>query len=64
MISHSGAYSRLVRPAPNFDSGRNRFHRPSAFAFSLRSSMTLVGCQTLPFLRFASTSASKAASFG
>ena len=26
MISHSGAYSRLVRPAPRFDSGRNRFH--------------------------------------
>ena len=29
MISHSGAYSRLVRPAPCSLSGRNRFHRPA-----------------------------------
>ena len=28
MISQSGAYSRLVRPAPNSDSGRKRFHSP------------------------------------
>ena len=43
MISHSGAYSRLVRPAPSSDSGRKRFHRPAARAFALRSSMTFVG---------------------
>ena len=35
MISHSGAYSRLVRPAPLLDSGRNRFQRPAARAFAV-----------------------------
>ena len=56
MISHSGAYSRLVRPAPYFDSGRNRFHRPAALAWALSCSITLVGCQGLPALRFSATS--------
>src|SRR5665647_3354039 len=37
--SASGAYSRLVRPAPNSVPGRKRFHRPSAQAWPLRSSM-------------------------
>ena len=40
MISHSGAYSRLVSPAPYSGSGRKRFQRPSAFALPLSSSST------------------------
>ena len=40
MISHSGAYSRLLRPAPCFDSGRNRFHNPAARAMGFSSSTT------------------------
>ena len=40
MISASGAYSRLLSPAPCSSSGRNRFHSPSARAFSLRRSIT------------------------
>ena len=47
MISHSGAYSRLVRPAPNSDSGRNRFHSPSALAFFFSASSTGGICQRL-----------------
>src|SRR5271167_4458862 len=43
MISHSGAYSRLVRPAPRVLSGRNRFQRPAARAFGFSSSMTGTG---------------------
>ena len=39
MISQSGAYSRLVRPAPRSLSGRNRFHRPRSRALALSSSM-------------------------
>ena len=35
--SASGAYSRLVRPD---SAGRNRFHRPCAFAFFFSSSTT------------------------
>ena len=38
MISHSGAYSRLVSPAPCSLSGRNRFHSPAARAFGFSSS--------------------------
>ena len=38
IISQSGAYSTFVRPAPLSDSGRNKFHNPSAFAFSFKSS--------------------------
>ena len=43
MSSHSGAYSRLLSPAPSFDSGRNRFHKPAARAFGLSSSTTGFG---------------------
>src|SRR5687768_15158916 len=39
MISHSGAYSRLVR-VPPWVFGRHRFHRPAARALGLSSSMT------------------------
>ena len=40
MISQSGAYSRLVRPAPSSLSGRKRFHKPAARAARFSSSMT------------------------
>src|SRR5262249_41229208 len=43
--SHSGAYSRLVRPAPRWLSGRKRFQRPRSRAFSLSSSMIGGICQ-------------------
>ena len=39
ITSQSGAYSRLVRPAPCSLSGRNRFQSPAAFAFALSSSI-------------------------
>ena len=48
MISQSGAYSVLVSPAPYSLSGRNRFHRPAARAFSFNCSTTVVGCQRSP----------------
>ena len=48
MISHNGAYSRLLRPAPRGECGRKRFHRPSSLAFFLRSSISAVGCQRSP----------------
>ena len=41
VISASGAYWRLVRPAPNsWVRGRNRFHRPRLRASVLSSSST------------------------
>jgi hypothetical protein len=60
MISQSGAYSRLVRPAPLSLSGRNRFHSPSARARSFNDSTIAVGCQRSP----SPISALKRASFG
>ena len=42
MISASGAYSRLLSRVPGssgFSAGRNRFHRPSAFARALSPSI-------------------------
>ena len=50
MISHSGAYSRLVSPAPRSDSGRNRFHSPAARAFAFSSSITFVGTHAIAAL--------------
>ena len=38
--SAMGAYSRLERPKPFFDSGRNMFHRPAALALAFSSSIT------------------------
>ena len=38
-ISHSGAYSRLVKPAPSSLSGKKRFQRPSALASVFSFSM-------------------------
>ena len=41
VISASGAYCRLVRPAPcSWIGGRNRFHSPRSRACALSSSMT------------------------
>ncbi len=40
MISASGAYCRLVSPAPYSESGRKRFHRPCLRASAFSSSTT------------------------
>src|SRR5690606_34763285 len=40
MISQSGAYSKLVNPAPYSLSGKNKFHSPCSFAFAFISSIT------------------------
>jgi hypothetical protein len=45
MISQSGAYSRLVRPAPYALSGRNRFHSSASRALAFISCMTGGTCQ-------------------
>src|SRR4029450_11418828 len=45
MTSQSGAYSRLVRPAPRSLSGRKRFQRPRSRALELSSSMIGGTCQ-------------------
>ena len=45
MISHSGAYSKFVRPAPYSLSGRNRFHNCCSRAFCFSSSMIGGTCQ-------------------
>ncbi len=64
MISQSGAYSRLVSPAPNSDSGSHRFHSPCALALRFSSSTTRVGTQALPARRLAAISSWKSASLG
>ena len=52
--SASGAYSRLVSPAPRNSSsscafgGMNMFHRPSALAFFFNSSTTGITFQRSP----------------
>ena len=61
MISQSGAYSRLVRPAPRSLSGRNRFQRPRSRALALSSSMIGGTCQRSAA---ASSCSLKVASFG
>ena len=43
--SQSGAYSRLVRPAPRWLSGRKRFQRARSRALSFSSSMIGGICQ-------------------
>ena len=48
MISQSGAYSVLLRPAPYSLSGRNRFHRPAARALAFNASTIGVGRQRSP----------------
>ena len=45
MISQSGAYSRLVSPAPRSLSGRKRFQSPRSRAFAFSSSMIGGTCQ-------------------
>src|SRR3954463_9135080 len=49
MISHSGAYSRLVS-VPPWDFGRHRFHRPACLAFTFNLSIKGTGCQRLSLL--------------
>ena len=44
MISQSGAYSTLDRPAPRADAGKKRFHKPAAFAFGFSDSTSAEGC--------------------
>ena len=39
IISASGAYSRLVKPAPYSSSGKKRFHKPCSFACIFNSSI-------------------------
>src|SRR5579863_1341430 len=46
MISHRGAYSVLVRPAPYSESGKKRFHNFALLAPAFSSSTTLG--QSLP----------------
>src|SRR5215207_3767758 len=61
VISASGAYCRLVSPAPcSWVAGRNRFHSPRRRASALSSSMTGGVSQRSP----ASTSARNRSSFG
>jgi hypothetical protein len=54
ICSASGAYSRLVNPAPRNsssscdDGGMNMFHRPSARAFFFKSSSTGIAFQRSP----------------
>ena len=62
MISQSGAYSRLLSPAPPCSSpGMNRFHRPWARALAFISSMT---GGTTQRSSLASTCSKKARSLG
>ena len=49
MISHKGAYSRLLRPCgARTDRGKKRFHSPAACALGFKVSINLVGIQALP----------------
>ena len=45
MTSASGAYSRLVSPAPAALAGKNRFQSPAALATGFRRSTTGTGRQ-------------------
>ena len=57
MISHKGAYSRLVSPAPCSVSGRNRFQRSRApWPFYFKSSTAALVALGLPARRFSCTS--------
>src|SRR5882724_3860876 len=63
MISHSGAYSRLVRDPP-WSLGCHRFHSPAARALGFSSSTMRVGIQAFPLVRFSSISSKKRDSRG
>ena len=65
MISHIGAYSKLLKPSgARFEWGKNRFHKPALRAKGLSSSTILVGIHALPAARLAAISAKKRASLG
>ena len=55
VISASGAYCRLVSPAPSGWCVRNRFHSPRPRASAFRSAMISGRCQGHPAARFACT---------
>ena len=57
ITSHSGAYSRLVSPAPLAECGRNMFHKPAARAFGLSCSTSGIGSQRALPSRCATSSA-------
>src|SRR5882672_617763 len=63
MISHSGAYSRLLSDPP-WSLGCQRFQRPAARAFGLSSSTMRVGIQALPLARLSAISSKNRASRG
>ena len=64
VISASGAYCRLVSPAPSGRWVRNRFHRPRARAWALSSSMTGGRCQITPCAAASATCAENTGSAG
>ena len=70
MISASGAYSWLLRPAPAkpaacaLSTGKNRFHKPAWRASGLSRSMVCSGVQRLPAAVLAAISWAMAASAG
>ncbi len=51
IVSHSGAYSRLVKPAPYSLSGSQRFQRPAARAAAFISSIAGGTAQRSAFAR-------------
>jgi len=57
MISHSGAYSKLLSPSgARLLWGKNKFHRPALRARGLSSSTILVGIQGFPAARLSAIS--------
>ena len=65
MISHMGAYSRLLRPwGARLLWGRNKFHSPASRALGLSSSISAVGTQALPLARFSAISRKNRFSLG
>src|SRR6056300_749943 len=65
MISHSGAYSRLVKPSgARGELGKNKFQTPAARALGLSSSINVVGIHALPAARLVSISCKNRASLG
>ena len=57
MISHKGAYSRLLKPSgARLLCGKNKFHKPALRARGLSSSISLVGTQALPLARLSAIS--------
>ena len=65
MISHKGAYSKLVKPwGARLLWGKNKFHKPALLALGLSSSTIFVGIHALPLARFSAISAKNLFSLG